>query len=152
MKYIEDISVDEEVPEYMDDITFGSIIHAVAEKLYMNFKGDKDKVLITRNILDDFMKNEEDAKALAEAMVEIGKLSGRDVSAVVSDMDQPLGFAVGNAAFPMTGYPVNRNWESTAALKSEPRRRQPSIDPGSCGIYSEEYIPAERREQKKGEN
>ncbi len=44
-----------------------------------------------------FMKNEEDAKALAEAMVEIGKLSGRDVSAVVSDMDQPLGFAVGNA-------------------------------------------------------
>lgn len=44
-----------------------------------------------------FMKNEEDAKALAEAMVDIGNLSGRDVSAVVSDMDQPLGFAVGNA-------------------------------------------------------
>lgn len=60
LKYIEDISVDEEVPEYMDDITFGSIIHAVAEKLYMNFKGDKDKVLITRNTLDDFIKNEEE--------------------------------------------------------------------------------------------
>lgn len=44
-----------------------------------------------------FMKNLEDATALANAMVSIGKLAGREVVAVISDMDQPLGNAVGNA-------------------------------------------------------
>lgn len=43
-----------------------------------------------------FMKNYEDAKKLAEAMIEIGKDAGRNMAAVVSDMDQPLGRAVGN--------------------------------------------------------
>ncbi|MCR5717275.1 MAG: pyrimidine-nucleoside phosphorylase [Lachnospiraceae bacterium] len=43
-----------------------------------------------------FMKAQEDAIDLAEEMVKIGKNSGRDVRAVISDMDQPLGFAVGN--------------------------------------------------------
>lgn len=44
-----------------------------------------------------FMKEEEDARALAEEMVRIGKNAGRKTIAVISDMDQPLGFAVGNA-------------------------------------------------------
>jgi pyrimidine-nucleoside phosphorylase len=44
-----------------------------------------------------FMKNEADAVALAEAMVRIGKGAGRKAVAVVTDMDQPLGYAVGNA-------------------------------------------------------
>jgi pyrimidine-nucleoside phosphorylase len=39
----------------------------------------------------------EDAKQLATLMVAIGKLSGREVRAVLSDMNQPLGKAVGNA-------------------------------------------------------
>ena len=44
-----------------------------------------------------FMKREEDAFALAEEMVKIGKNAGRKTIAVISDMDQPLGRAVGNA-------------------------------------------------------
>ena len=44
-----------------------------------------------------FMKQEEDAFRLAEEMVEIGKNAGRNMMAVISDMDQPLGYAVGNA-------------------------------------------------------
>ena len=44
-----------------------------------------------------FMKKEEDAFALAKEMVSIGKNAGRKMMAVISDMDQPLGNAVGNA-------------------------------------------------------
>lgn len=44
-----------------------------------------------------FMKKEEDARALAEEMVTLGNNAGRRTAAVISDMDQPLGYAVGNA-------------------------------------------------------
>lgn len=44
-----------------------------------------------------FMQTIEEARRLAETMVSIGKLSGRKVTALLSEMDQPLGSAVGNA-------------------------------------------------------
>lgn len=44
-----------------------------------------------------FMKTEEDSFALAREMVKIGNGAGRKTVAVISDMDEPLGFAVGNA-------------------------------------------------------
>lgn len=44
-----------------------------------------------------FMKEEEDAFALAREMVQIGKNAGKKMSAVVTDMSQPLGNAVGNS-------------------------------------------------------
>lgn len=44
-----------------------------------------------------FMKNIGDAKRLAHTMVRIGKLANRQVMAVVSDMSQPLGEAIGNS-------------------------------------------------------
>ncbi|MBI4280541.1 MAG: pyrimidine-nucleoside phosphorylase [Armatimonadetes bacterium] len=43
-----------------------------------------------------FMRTMEDSRALARAMVAIGHRVGRRTEAVISDMDQPLGFAVGN--------------------------------------------------------
>jgi len=44
-----------------------------------------------------FMKSLEEARILADAMVEIGKASGRNVRAVLTNMDIPLGNAVGNS-------------------------------------------------------
>lgn len=44
-----------------------------------------------------FMKTPEDARNLADAMVKIGNHVGRNTMAVISDMSQPLGFAIGNA-------------------------------------------------------
>ena len=44
-----------------------------------------------------FMKSIEEARALANAMVDIGKASGRNVRAVLTNMDIPLGNAVGNS-------------------------------------------------------
>src|SRR6187402_2025324 len=44
-----------------------------------------------------FMKTIEDARVLAEQMREIGTRAGREVTCLLTDMDQPLGRAVGNA-------------------------------------------------------
>lgn len=44
-----------------------------------------------------FMKTLDDSFALAKEMVDIGTNVGRNTIAIVSDMDEPLGFAVGNA-------------------------------------------------------
>ena len=43
-----------------------------------------------------FMKTREDAQKLAEQMVRIGDLAGKEVKCVLTPMDQPLGYAVGN--------------------------------------------------------
>ena len=44
-----------------------------------------------------FMKTVEDARELAGMMLELGRHAGREVVCVLTDMDQPLGYAVGNA-------------------------------------------------------
>lgn len=44
-----------------------------------------------------FMQTEEDSVELARAMVNIGNNVGRNTMAIISDMSQPLGFAIGNA-------------------------------------------------------
>ena len=44
-----------------------------------------------------FMKNKEDAQKLAEQMIRIGKLAGREVKCVLTPMDAPLGYTIGNS-------------------------------------------------------
>ena len=44
-----------------------------------------------------FMKNNEDAEKLANQMLKIGNLAGREVKCVLTSMDEPLGYAVGNS-------------------------------------------------------
>ena len=43
-----------------------------------------------------FMKNLNDAKKLAREMIDIGKLTGRETICILTSMDEPLGYAVGN--------------------------------------------------------
>lgn len=47
--------------------------------------------------LGAFMTNLDEARVLAKLMMDIGKLAGREVVALLSDMNQPLGHAVGNS-------------------------------------------------------
>lgn len=44
-----------------------------------------------------FMKNKEDAEKLANQMIKIGNLAGKEVKCVLTSMDEPLGYAVGNS-------------------------------------------------------
>src|SRR5690348_6505500 len=44
-----------------------------------------------------FMKKQVDARRLAQIMVSIGRRMDKRVQALISDMNQPLGFAIGNA-------------------------------------------------------
>ena len=44
-----------------------------------------------------FMKTLDDARVLAETMIELGRRAGRETVCILTDMDQPLGCAVGNA-------------------------------------------------------
>ena len=43
-----------------------------------------------------FMKTEEDAKSLAKVMTSIGKLAGKETVCIITSMDEPIGYAVGN--------------------------------------------------------
>jgi len=54
-------------------------------------------VLDVKTGLGAFMETLDEARVLASLMVDIGRLAGRQVVALLSDMNQPLGFAVGNS-------------------------------------------------------
>lgn len=57
-----------------------------------------DKILIDVTVGSGaFMKNLEDARKLANTLVEIGNMAGRETKAIITDMNQPLGKNVGNA-------------------------------------------------------
>jgi pyrimidine-nucleoside phosphorylase len=60
--------------------------------------GGADAIVLDVKVGDGaFMKTLDDARALAEAMLELGEQAGREVVCLLTDMEQPLGAAVGNA-------------------------------------------------------
>ncbi len=59
--------------------------------------GAKNIVLDVKYGSGAFMKTKQDAEKLAESMVNIGNLCGRKMSALITNMNIPLGYAVGNS-------------------------------------------------------
>ena len=59
--------------------------------------GSRSIVLDVKCGSGSFMKTEEDAFILAKNMTDIGKMAGRNMTAVITDMDIPLGHAIGNS-------------------------------------------------------
>ena len=85
-------------------INFSAVSSGIKEIKEVMGEAERRRLSGARTIVLDvktgsgaFMETEESAFELARQMVSVGKHAGRNMAAVVTDMDQPLGFAVGNA-------------------------------------------------------
>lgn len=69
-----------------------------------------DKIVIDLKIGNGaLIKNMEDAKTLANLMIEIGKENNKQVVCIISDMNQPLGYAIGNSLEVLESIDVLKN-------------------------------------------
>lgn len=66
-----------------------------------------------------FMKTQEDAKALAQSMVNVGKAHGMKIKALITRMEEPLGWAIGNALEVMESVEILRGEHGSSDLAQE---------------------------------
>ncbi|MBE6683828.1 MAG: thymidine phosphorylase [Ruminococcaceae bacterium] len=78
--------------------------------------GAKNIVLDVKTGSGAFMKTLESSRELANRMVAIGKLSNKNISAVITNMDKPLGYCVGNALEVAEAVSLLRNNQSDGDL------------------------------------
>lgn len=58
LKRICGLDLDEEIVDYMDSSTYGSILHEAAERIYKSLRGDRDEVKVTSEILDSIIRDD----------------------------------------------------------------------------------------------
>jgi pyrimidine-nucleoside phosphorylase len=78
--------------------TIDNVSLIAASIMSKKLAGGADAIVLDVKVGDGaFMKTLDDGRELAEAMIELGRRAGREVVCMLTDMDQPLGRAVGNA-------------------------------------------------------
>ena len=94
--------------------------------------GTKNIVLDVKYGSGAFMKTPEDAELLARNMVDIGRLCGRNMAALITDMNTPLGLAIGNSLEVIEAYEVlsGRGPEALRAVSLEIAARLLSLSQG----------------------
>ena len=103
--------------------------------------------IMSKKVLDvkcgdgSFMKTPEDAEELARNLTRIGRLAGKKCAAIITDMDQPLGFAVGNALEVREAIAVLKGEEEGDLLRL-------CLALGSCMLTEAGYAPDHEAAEK----
>ena len=82
--YVEGMQQEDEILEYMDEGTYGTIMHEIAEKFYNGLKGGANEVLVTAEILDSQKKRQ------GEIMQQITCSINNHYNKLGEDNDTPL--------------------------------------------------------------
>lgn len=76
----------------------GSIPLIASSVMSKKIAAGTDKIVLEVTVGSGaFMKNMDDAKVLAETMINIGKLAGKETICVLTNMNEPIGYSIGNA-------------------------------------------------------